>query len=268
MIDCRLPVKQSTLRGNDLMSTKLTDINRRTPRLFIQQPLASERNVWLNREQVHYITTVLRLKSGDSVKIFNGVDGEWLATVNRQDKRSAVLSITDQLRSQPGQPDIDFLFAPLKQARLDYVIQKAVEMGASRIIPVMTRHTQVTRINSERMRANAIEGAEQCDILHVPAIGDAISFSALLANWDSARTLIVCDEALKPESPLATLKSIRKGPLALFVGPEGGFANDEQSALTRYPKIVRLSLGPRILRADTAAVAALALLQVTCGDWR
>ena len=250
------------------MSSNLTDIDHRTPRLFIDHPLTPEGEVPLDRDQSHYLNTVLRLKSGDPIKIFNGIDGEWRATVNRQDKRSASLSITDQLRSQPGQPDIDFLFAPLKQARLDYVVQKAVEMGASRIIPVITRHTQVTRINSERMRANAIEGAEQCGILHVPAIGDAISFSALLANWDPARTLIVCDEALKPESPLATLKSIPKGPLAILIGPEGGFADDERASLSRHEHVIRLSLGPRILRADTAAVAAFALVQATLGDWQ
>lgn len=250
------------------MSSNLTDIDHRTPRLFIDHPLTPAGEVPLDREQAHYLTTVLRLKSGDPIKIFNGVDGEWRATVNRQDKRSASLSITGQLRSQPGQPDIDFLFAPLKQARLDYVVQKAVEMGASRIIPVMTRHTQVTRINSERMRANAIEGAEQCGILHVPAIGDAISFSALLSTWDPARTLIVCDEALTPESPLATLKSIPKGPLAILIGPEGGFADDERASLSRHERVIRLSLGPRILRADTAAVAAFALVQATLGDWQ
>lgn len=246
----------------------MTDIDHRTPRLFIDHSLTLGGEVPLNRDQTHYLITVLRLKLGDPIKIFNGVNGEWRATIDRQDKRSAVLTVTNQIRTQPGQPDIEFMFAPLKQARLDYVIQKAVEMGASRIIPVMTRHIQITRINSERMRANAIEGAEQCGILHVPAIGDAISFSALLANWDPARTLIVCDEALKPKSPLATLKSIPRGPLALLIGPEGGFADDERKSLSRHECVIRLSLGPRILRADTAAVAALALLQVTFGDWQ
>lgn len=246
----------------------MTDIDHRTARLFVEHPLTAGGEVPLDRDQSNYLTIVLRLKSGDAIKIFNGVDGEWRAIINRHDKRSASLTVTHLIRPQPGQPDIDFLFAPLKQARLDYVIQKAVEMGASRIIPVLTRHTQVTRINTARMRANAIEGAEQCGILHVPVIGNAISFPMLLSTWDPARTLIVCDEALTPESPLAMLNAIPKGPLALLIGPEGGFSDDERAALTLNPHMIRISLGPRILRADTAAVAALALLQVTCGDWR
>ena len=176
-----------------------------------------------------------------------------------------------QLRTQPAPGDLHFLFAPLKHARLDYMVQKAVEMGASLLQPVITRHTQVTRVNLDRMRANVIEAAEQCGVLQVPQVADPVPLERLLHDPD--RLLVFCDEIADADvaDPVATLVSIGAQPympLAVLIGPEGGFAEDERSALLKRPKVVRIALGPRILRADTAAVGALALVQAVLGDWK
>ncbi|MGB6892387.1 MAG: 16S rRNA (uracil(1498)-N(3))-methyltransferase, partial [Xanthobacteraceae bacterium] len=183
-------------------------------------------------------------------------------------KRTSLV-VDAKTRQQTVVADLHYLFAPLKAARLDYMVQKAVEMGASRLVPVLTRHGQVTRVNLERMRANAIEAAEQCGILALPEIAEPATLSRYLAGRDPARLLVFCDEdadAANPATALATA-SVPSG-LAVLVGPEGGFAEDERAALVKQPNVVRLSLGPRILRADTAAVAALAVVQTVMGDWR
>jgi 16S rRNA (uracil1498-N3)-methyltransferase len=240
----------------------------RSPRLYVEASLEAGAAVALDRAQGHYLTTVLRLKSGDGVLAFNGRDGEWAAIIAAQ-KRAVSLQIGEQRRAQTVAADLHYLFAPLKSARLDYMVQKAVEMGASRLQPVLTRHGQVARVNLERMRSNAIEAAEQCGILSIPAIGEPTELSRLLGARDPARTLIFCDEDADVTDPVAALKAVpARTPLAVLIGPEGGFADDERTALLKLSNVVRLALGPRILRADTAAVAALALVQAVVGDWR
>ncbi len=240
----------------------------RSPRLFVDAPLEAGGTVALERAQAHYLSHVLRLTSGDSVLVFNGRDGEWSAILEGGGKRTSLV-VDAKTRQQTVDADLHYLFAPLKAARLDYMVQKAVEMGVSRLAPVLTRHGQVTRVNLERMRANAIEAAEQCGILALPEIAEPMPLSRYLADRDPARLLVFCDEdadAANPATALATA-SVPSG-LAVLVGPEGGFAEDERAALVKQPNVVRLSLGPRILRADTAAVAALAVVQTAVGDWR
>jgi len=241
----------------------------RTPRLYVDAPLAEGGEVPLARDQANYLLNVLRLGRGDAVLLFNGRDGEWQANLSETGKRTATLRVGPHQRAQPRPGDLHFLFAPLKHARLDYLVQKAVEMGASRLQPVMTRHTQVARVNLDRMRANAIEAAEQCGILQIPDIGEPEAFERVAADAD--RLLVFCDEDAEVKDPVAALVAARQGPnepLAILVGPEGGFAPEEREILLKRPKVVRIALGPRILRADTAAVAALALVQAVLGDWR
>jgi len=239
----------------------------RTPRVHVEAPLTAGQAVAFDREQVNYLANVLRLKDGDAVLLFNGRDGEWGARLTFAGKRALTATPEEQLRGQPRPGDLHFLFAPLKHARLDYMVQKAVEMGASRIQPVLTQHTQVTRINRERMQANAIEAAEQCGVLAVPEIGEPLSFERAAAADD--RLLVFCDEDAEVKDPVAALEAVRGPvPIAVLIGPEGGFSEAERATLLKRPNTVRLSLGPRILRADTAAVAALAVVQAVLGDWR
>jgi len=210
---------------------------------------------------------VLRLAAGDAILVFNGRDGEWQASILGR-KRPDSLSIVARTRAQDRLPDLAYVFAPLKHARLDYMVQKAVEMGASTLQPVLTRHTQVSRINGERMRANVIEAAEQCGILSLAGIADPVPLDRFLSQRDSKRLLVFCDEAAGLADPLAALRAKGGSPgIDVLIGPEGGFAEEERAILLRQPQILTLSLGPRILRADTAAVAALALVQAVIGDW-
>jgi len=239
----------------------------RSPRLYVEAPLVAAGIVALESAQAHYLTTVLRLKSGAPVLVFNGRDGEWSATIEVQ-RRGASLRIGEPVRAQTVAADLHYLFAPLKAARLDYMVQKAVEMGAARLQPVLTRHTQTARVNTERMRANAVEAAEQCGVLAVPAVGEPVTFQALLAARDPARWLIFCDEDAELTNPIAALAAVpKRASLGVLIGPEGGFADDERTALLKSPNVVRVCLGPRILRADTAAVAALTIVQAVIGDW-
>ena len=240
----------------------------RSPRLYVEAPLQAGGEFPLQRPQAHYLTTVLRLGPGDRVLAFNGRDGEWSAGL-AGGRRAVSLRVHEKTREQTPPADLHYLFAPLKAARLDYMVQKAVEMGASRLQPVITRHGQVARVNLERMRGNAIEAAEQCGILSLPEIGAPMALPRLIAERDPARWLIFCDERAEVENPAAALALVApRSPLAVLVGPEGGFADDERALLLRLPNVVRIALGPRILRADTAAVAALALVQTALGDWR
>jgi 16S rRNA (uracil1498-N3)-methyltransferase len=243
----------------------------RSPRLYVDAPLAPGATVALDKAQANYLVNVLRLEPDDTVLVFNTRDGEWQANLTATGKRSRALAVSAQTRTQTGPSDLHYLFAPLKHARLDYMVQKAVEMGASRLQPIMTRHAQVGRVNLQRMRANAIEAAEQCGILTLPDIAAPVTLDAMIAGWDPARLLVFCDEDAEVSDPVAALAAARPGPgapLAVLVGPEGGFAADERAALRELPKVIRLALGPRILRADTAAVAALTLVQAALGDWR
>ena len=240
----------------------------RTPRLFVAPDLHTGTSVPLDKGQANYLTNVMRLEPGDPVLVFNGRDGEWHAELQREGRKSVVLSVGDQLRQQHPACDLHYLFAPLKHARLDYMVQKAVELGVSRLQPVTTRHTQAARVNVERMRANAIEAAEQCGILTIAEVDDAIPLAKALAGLAADRVVIFCDEDAETRDPVASLSHLKRGtPLAVLIGPEGGFAVEERDLLLRHPNVVRLALGPRILRADTAAVAALTLVQAVVGDW-
>jgi 16S rRNA (uracil1498-N3)-methyltransferase len=246
----------------------------RAPRLHLDHPLAAGARLALDGPQVNYLRNVLRLKPGDPVLAFNGRDGEWRTVIADGGKRALVLTVEERNRAQTAALDLHYWFAPLKHARLDYMVQKAVEMGVSRLQPVITQHGQVARLNLERMRANTIEAAQQCGILTLPEIAPPLGFDGVIAARDPARLLVFCDEDAESKDPVATLAGARPaapaGPpaLAVLVGPEGGFAAAERAALLRLPNVVRLALGPRILRADTAAVAALALVQGVLGDWR
>jgi 16S rRNA (uracil1498-N3)-methyltransferase len=240
----------------------------RTTRLYVDAPLGEGGIAPMDRGQAHYLANVLRLKAGQGVLVFNGRDGEWHATLEGG-KRAASLRIGTRTRPQTATPDLHYLFAPIKSARLDYMVQKAVEMGVSHLQPVLTRHGQVTRVNLERMRANAVEAAEQCGILSLPGIAAPVALTDALRAWQAQRHLVFCDEAADVADPLAALAAVpRRAPLAVLIGPEGGFAAEERAALLKLSYVVRLGLGPRILRADTAAVAALALVQAAIGDWR
>jgi 16S rRNA (uracil1498-N3)-methyltransferase len=240
----------------------------RTPRLFVEAALAPGARVPLDKGQANYLANVLRLEAGDPVLVFNGRDGEWRAALRAEGRKSVYLEVAERTREQDRPADLHYLFAPLKHARLDYMVQKAVELGASRLQPVVTRHTQAARVNLDRMRANAIEAAEQCGILNICEVADAVPLPKALAQRDTGRVLIFCDEDAQTRDPAEALSRIARGtPLAVLVGPEGGFAEDERELLLRENHIVRLALGPRILRADTAAVAALALVQTMVGDW-
>ena len=237
-------------------------------RLFVEADLAEATTIACNAEQSNYLRQVLRLKPGDRILVFNGRDGEWRAEILDAGKRATSLFISVEMRPQEGGPDIDYLFAPLKRARLDYLVQKATEMGVARLRPVLTRRTTPERVNMERMRANAIEAAEQCGILRVPELHAPEKLERVVAGWDTTRRLLFCDEGSELGNPIAALRALPPGPVALLVGPEGGFEEVERAQLLRRPFVTRLSLGPRILRADTAAVAALALVNAVLGDWR
>lgn len=238
------------------------------PRLYMDHALDAGVALMLDKSQQNYLGNVLRLSEGDVVLIFNGRDGEWRARLASVDRRRTSLVPEACVRPQGALGDLHYLFAPLKQARLDYMVQKAVEMGASCLRPVTTRRTQVARVNGDRMRANAIEAAEQCGIMALPEVRPVGTLAAALAAWPSDRTLVFCDEEAETGDPLAPLQQRAKGPLAVLIGPEGGFDPQERDAILALPSAVRISLGPRILRADTAAVAALGLVQASLGDWR
>ncbi|BAM92266.1 conserved hypothetical protein [Bradyrhizobium oligotrophicum S58] len=246
----------------------MPDYDFTAPRLFVDAPLIEGGAVALDRSQSNYLGNVLRLGAGDHVLIFNGRDGEWQAAIEGR-KRPDGLTIRQRVRPQDRLADIAYVFAPLKHARLDYMVQKAVEMGAATLTPVLTRHTQVSRVNGERMRANVIEAAEQCGILSLAEVKDPVPLERFIRERPGSRMLVFCDEAAEIADPLQALRGGSAGGagIDLLIGPEGGFAADERELLLRQPHVTRLALGPRILRADTAGVAALALVQATLGDW-
>lgn len=240
----------------------------RTQRIFIDLPLSAGRELTPDRKQANYLLNVLRLKQGAPILLFNGKDGEWLARLEPQGRKNCSLKIQHQTRPQTHPYLLTYCFAPLKQARLDYMVQKAVEMGVGNFQPVLTHHTQVTKLNLDRIRANAIEAAEQCGILNIPAINTPVRLEALIDNWPAKKNLIFADESAKEANPATELRSLFGKEIALLIGPEGGFSDQERKQLIACEFVTQISLGPRILRADTAAVAALALLQANCGDWQ
>lgn len=241
------------------------------PRLFVEFPLGKDYKVALSKNQSLYLAAVLRKTIGDEAVLFNGRDGAWLGRIESAAKKSVNLTLIAEVAPQPAPSDLWYGFAPLKVGRLDYVIQKATEMGVDAIQPVLTRFTQVSRINRERMAANAIEAAEQCEVLNVPEILGEVTLDALIAGWKDAqgdRRLIFADESAPSGSPIEALIGLSGERFGVLIGPEGGFAEEERALLCAQPFIVPISLGPRILRADTAAVAVFALAQSIIGDWR
>ena len=241
------------------------------PRLFVEARLHSGGDVALGHEQTSYLLTVLRMKAGEAVVLFNGRDGAWLARITDDHRKGARLGLEVQTQHQTPPSDLWFGFAPLKTGRLDYLVQKATEMGAGVIQPVITRFTQMHRLKPEKLRANVIEAAEQCEVLTVPSVGAEVALADVIGNWQheqGLRRLVFCDESAPAHTPLDALRDLDGLPVGLLVGPEGGFSDEERALLLAQSFVVPISLGPRILRADTAAVAALAVLQATIGDWR
>lgn len=240
----------------------------RTQRLFVDTPLAIGAELSADRGQANYLLNVLRLRDGAKVLLFNGRDGEWLAMVRPEGRKACRLEVVEQTREQPEPGPLTYCFAPLKSGRLDYMVQKAVEMGVSVLQPVITQYTQVTRINIDRMRANAIEAAEQCGILSVPECLSPLKLPELLDGWPDARLLVFADECAASENPVRSLSAVQPdSQKALLIGPEGGFSDEEREMLHARSFVHPIALGPRVLRADTAAVAALAAIQAACGDW-
>lgn len=237
-----------------------------TPRIHVEDALAATREISLPRVQGHYLTNVLRLAPGDPLRAFNGQDGEWLAYIATVTKKLVSLRCERKVSDVKLPPDIDYIFAPLKHARLDYVVQKATELGVRRLVPVITERTIAERVNLERMKANVIEAAEQCNLVFVPEVKEPEKLGKLLSAWDQTRALIYCDETAAIADPLLALKNL-KTPAAVLIGPEGGFTDSEKALLTSLPFVTAISLGPRIMRADTAAVAALTVIQAVLGDW-
>lgn len=237
-------------------------------RLFLNANFAADKAIACSPDQAHYLRSVLRVPDGASVLVFNGREGEWRAHVRHEGKRGLVLQIGAQMRAQVAGPDLDYVFAPLKRSRLDYLVQKATELGVRRLVPVITRRTIAERVNVERMRANVIEAAEQCGVLRVPEVQLPVSLEQFLSQWETGRRMIFCDEAAVGTNPIDALRALGEGPLAVLIGPEGGFTADEREGLIAKPFVTAISLGPRVMRADTAAVAALALVNATLGDWR
>ncbi|MBK5934524.1 16S rRNA (uracil1498-N3)-methyltransferase [Rhodovulum imhoffii] len=234
-------------------------------RLFLDQPLGQGQTVPLSREQAHYLFSVMRLGAGAHVLVFNGQAGEWLAEVTEAGKRGGMLTCRHRTRPLQMPPDLWFLFAPIKKARTDFIVEKAAELGAARICPVQTDFTNSDRIRRDRLQAHAVEAAEQCGGTFVPEVADLTRLDAVLSAWPEGRRLMFCDEALVGAG--RTLGDVPRGPWAILIGPEGGFSEAERTCLRALPFGHPVSLGPRVLRADTAAVAALTVWQQALGDW-
>jgi 16S rRNA (uracil1498-N3)-methyltransferase len=234
-------------------------------RLYVDQALAQGQAVAVDADQAHYLFNVMRLARGAAVSLFNGCDGEWRAEVAEAGKRGGILICTEQTAPLRLPPDLWLAFAPIKKARTDFIVEKATELGAARIIPVQTRHTNAERIRQDRLQAHALEAAEQCGATSVPEVSDLTSLDKFLTTFPTDRKLLWCDEAMVGQAP--ALSGSRGEKWAILIGPEGGFSADEQQRLRALPQIHPTALGPRILRADTAAVAALTLWQAALGDW-
>jgi 16S rRNA (uracil1498-N3)-methyltransferase len=241
---------------------------RAPPRLFIEAPLGAGAAISLGEEQSHYLLNVVRRGSGDAVLLFNGRDGEWRAAIAEARKRACVLQVEVRLRAQAALADLWLLFAPIKRQRIDLMAEKATELGVGLLHPVITERTVVSHVNLDRLRAHAIEAAEQCGLLSVPMLRAPIRLADVLERWPEERRLIYCDEGGSARPALEALREQRHGPFAVLVGPEGGFSHHERMQLVSHKAVIAVSLGPRLLRADTAAVAALALWQSVQGDWR
>jgi 16S rRNA (uracil1498-N3)-methyltransferase len=242
--------------------------NFRMQRLFTAADLAPGAEVAASEDQYHYLAHVLRAEPGLEILLFNGRHGEFRARVDFPTRKRILFSVLEQTRPQPVQPDLVYLFAPLKVGRMDYLVQKAVEMGAGVLQPVQTQHTQGKIGSIDKIEANVIEAAEQCGILAVPEVRPPQKLADLLQAWDGTRRIIYCDEGDEGQNPVPVLKGLTETQLALLIGPEGGFSEEERRLLRSLPFVTAIPLGPRILRADTAAVAALAVVQAVLGDWK
>lgn len=236
-------------------------------RLFVEQPLGRGQEIALSQAQTHYLANVMRQRAGAEIALFNSHDGEWLARLSHLGRRDALAECQVQSAPQRLPPDLWLLFAPIKKARTDFIVEKAAELGAARILPVQTEHTNSERIRQDRLQAHAIEAAEQCGGTFVPEVAALAPLSKVLDQWPTGRALIWGDEALAEEQS-ATNPPLPPAPAAILIGPEGGFSPAERARLAALPMIHPIALGPRILRADTAAVAALSLWQAAQGDWR
>jgi 16S rRNA (uracil1498-N3)-methyltransferase len=238
-------------------------------RLYVEHPLGPGQTVPLERDQAHYLFGVMRMGPGDSLLLFNGKDGEWRAEVAEAGKRGGSLACAEKTRELQPPPDLWLLFAPIKKARTDFIVEKAAEMGAARICPVQTEFTNAERIRQDRLQAHAVEAAEQCGGTVVPEVTKLQKLGAVLDRWPPERRLMFCDEtAVGEATELARMARGAAGPWAILIGPEGGFSDPERARLHAMAQAYVVSLGPRILRADTAAVAALTLWQLALGDWR
>ena len=238
----------------------------RSQRLHVEADLAPGARVELDRGGANYLINVLRMGVGDAILIFNGRDGEWRAAIEPTGRKGAMLRVEGLHRAQPLPPRLRLLAAPLKVGRLDYLVQKAVEMGVGRITPIITERTNGRWPKADKARAYAIEAAQQCGILTLPALDDPVALDTAICGV--AGPLVFCDEGKEEQDPLAVLRAIPDGPTSVLIGPEGGFSDAERALLKAQPDVTAIALGPRILRADTAAVAALALVQAVRGDWR
>lgn len=242
--------------------------NYRMQRLFVAGDLAAGAALEASKDHFHYLANVLRMGEGDAILLFNGRDGEWRTELSLPSRKRLLLTPVEQTRPQPAPSDLHYLFAPLKVGRLDYLVQKAVEMGTGVLQPVLTQHVQGRIASLERLEANAVEAAEQCGILSIPQVRAPTRLPDLLDTWPRERRILFCDEGHDSQNPLPALQGVEERKLALLVGPEGGFSDEERALLRGLDFVTPIPLGPRILRADTAAVAALAVIQATIGDWR
>ena len=237
-------------------------------RLYVTEDLTADAVVGVNPQQAHYLRSVLRLKAGDPVTLFNGRDGEWLGDIDGVGKGWASISVSEKLRDQQAGPDLWLLFSPLKRSATDLVIQKATELGTARIQPVFTERTNTERLKQDRALATALEAAEQCERLDLPEVGEPAKLTQILSGWDETRQLFICAELGAADPVAQVFGAFEPGrPAALLIGPEGGFSEKELAFLNDRSFITPVSLGPRILRAETAAISALACWQSICGDW-
>ncbi|RHW18155.1 16S rRNA (uracil(1498)-N(3))-methyltransferase [Sphingomonas gilva] len=236
-----------------------------TPRLFVEQPLAEGAMMQVAGGQAHYLLSVLRTKAGEPVKLFDGRSGEWLAVTETIGKRDLVLRVEAKLRDVERAPDLWLVAAPIKKGRIDWVAEKACELGVARLAPVVTRRTVIDRVNTDRLRTHMIEAAEQCGRTAIPELAEPVKLSALLAAWPAGRTLFFADET--GGEPAFEAMRARSGPAAILIGPEGGFDPEEREAIRALTDAVGITLGPRILRAETAAAAAVTLWMAAAGDW-
>lgn len=234
-------------------------------RLYVEHPLGQGQSVLLSRAQAHYLFGVMRMGRGDSLRVFDGQNGEWRADIAETGKRGGSLQVIEQTRPQRNPPDLWLLFAPIKKARTDFIVEKATELGAARILPVQTEFTNADRVRQDRLQFHAIEAAEQCGGTYVPEVAELARLEQVLHHWPEGRHLMFCDESLAGRS--SALTGGLAGPWGILIGPEGGFSDAERARLAALDLAHAVSLGPRILRADTAAAAAMTMWQQAYGDW-